>query len=160
MKKIKLTQGQFALVDDADFEELSKYKWSACWDKTVNNFYSYGRPFKKKKRVSMHRFIMGEPKGKTVDHINRDTLDNRRKNLRICSNEESNRNQGIRTDNSTGYKGVDFHKATKKYQARIQTKEVGRINLGVFKTVEEAAKEYNKAAIKYHGQFAVLNKIN
>ena len=89
MKRIPLTQGQYALVDGEDYEKLNIHKWYACYrDNTqsyraVKTIYPDGRPV----QLIMSRYIMGEPKGMQVDHRNHNTLDNQKSNLRICTNQ-------------------------------------------------------------------------
>jgi hypothetical protein len=91
-----------------------------------------------------------------LDHINRNKLDNRVENLRPCNRPENVVNSRMRSDNTVGYKGVSFHKATGKYQA--QTMHFGkRIHIGLFSTPEEAAKAYDKKAQEVFGDFATLN---
>jgi len=158
-RKIPLTQGQFALVDAEDFERVSKYKWTAEWSKDIKSYYAFRSSFinGKQKMIRMHRFILNVPKGMYVDHINHNTLDNRKSNLRVCSNKQNVRNQKLNSKNSTGFKGV--HKThSKKVQAKIHVS--GKtIYLGCFSNPKEAAIAYNKAAKKYFGKFALLNKI-
>lgn len=107
----------------------------------------------------MHRFILGitDPKIQ-VDHINGDSLDNRKINLRLCSNSENSRNRGANKNNTSGYKGVRFRKEYGTYFATI-TVNRKEIYLGSFKTGKEAATAYNEAAIKYHDKFANLNEV-
>ncbi len=155
MKKIKLTQNQYALVDNEDFEYLNKLKWFVV--KRRNNQFGAAKWYKNK-FIYMHRYITNCPDNQYVDHINGNPLDNRKCNLRICTNSENLRNRGRQKNNKSGYKGVDFIKKRKKFRARITilNKE---IHLGYFLTEIEAAKAYNSAAIKYHKKFANLNKI-
>ena len=102
MKRIPLTQGKFALVDDEDFEALSQFKWrakhcpdgrrpekSSKWYACRTEIRKRGPKAGKKKEVYMHRFLMDAPRGKVVDHLNGDGLDNRRANLRICTQKEN-----------------------------------------------------------------------
>lgn len=108
-KEIKLTQGQVAIVDDADYERLAKYKWYAQFQ--GRSWYAFRKPWDKSKKryftVCMHREIMGLVCGdkKQVDHINHDGLYNRKSNLRICTATENRRNQQ-KTRGSSKYKGV------------------------------------------------------
>ncbi len=153
MKKIPLTKGRVALVDDEDFEELSKHKW--CWgDRGGAQRKTHGGSV----FVAMHRVIMNAPKGKVVDHINGDRSDNRRSNLRICTQAENVRNQSIKSNNKSGYKGVHWDAPRKKWHAHI-TKNNKTLFLGRFKEIKEAVQAYNEASIRYHGQFGKLNKV-
>ena len=159
MKKIKLTRGKYVLVDDEDFEHLNQWKWCAQYD---GNFYaarSKGIGNGKQKFIRMHRYIMNAPKGKVVDHINHNTLDNRKKNLRIASIGQNLRNQQkIKKKASSKYKGVSWDKKSRKWSVRIVYKNK-QIYLGAFHSEIEAAKAYNRGAKKYHKEFAFLNKI-
>ena len=95
MKKIKLTQGKFALVDDEDFERVSQYKWTAEKCSKSENYYARNRTINAK----MHRLIMGVCKSKlVVDHVNHRTLDNRKENLRVCTQKENLRNRKNKFD--------------------------------------------------------------
>ncbi len=159
MKLIELTQGQFAIVDDADFEWLSKCKWYAQWNAKLKRFYARrteypaeGKPY----GVWMHRQILKLGRGdkRKADHINRlATLDNRRTNLRVATNSQNLMNQGIRADNKTGYKGVT--KLGSKWQASIMAQGKWKY-LGLFLTPEEASAAYYRAAKELHGEFARL----
>ena len=95
MKKIKLTQGKFALVDDEDFERVSQYKWTAEKCSKSENYYARNRTINAK----MHRLIMGVCKSKlVVDHVNHRTLDNRKENLRVCTQKQNLRNRKNKFD--------------------------------------------------------------
>lgn len=156
MKKIKLTQGKVALVDDEDFEELNKHKWFIY---SIGYAARYIRINKtKRKMISMHRIIMGRPAGMEVDHINHNILDNRKKNLRIVTHGQNMYNMKLSKSNTSGYKGVSWSKTAKKWSGLIQVNNKS-IWLGNFKIKEDAAMAYNEAARKYHGEFAKLNKI-
>lgn len=156
-KQIKLTQGRFALVDDCDYETLNKYNWS------VSNGYATRAKSKKKGEeggtyvIFMHRAILGlgdKREYKTeVDHINRNKLDNRRSNLRVCTHKQNSVNQ--RKGNRFGYKGI-VKFAFNKYHAMIWDGKKN-IHLGSFSTKEEAARAYDAAAKRLHGEYAFLN---
>jgi hypothetical protein len=107
--------------------------------------------------ATIHRLIMDPPQGKEVDHINGDSLDNRRENLRICDRTGNSRNVprvALKHYFSSKYKGVSG-----QWIARIQAgKSV--IHIGTFKTEKEAAGAYNKKALELYGRFARLNKID
>lgn len=160
MKYINLTQGYKTIVDDEDYEWLSKYKWYARKIHTMNSFTAVRNKTVEGKQtnVVMYREIMNAPSGTIVDHINHDTLDNRRSNLRVCDMYQSSRNRRVAANNSTGYKGVGYHKATKKYRARIQAGGK-KIDIGYYKDPKDAARAYNERAKVLHGEYAYLNKI-
>lgn len=153
MKKIPLRgkygEGKFVLVDNKDFIWASKIKWHL--HKNGNCFYA-----RNGREEKLHRLILDAKVGEISDHVNRNTLDNRRLNLRITDKFGNQKNVGIRRDNSSGYKGVNFWKRNSKWVARIQFNNK-RISLGSFETPREAAKVYNLAAKKYHGEYASLN---
>lgn len=151
MKAIKLTQNKMAIVDDDDFYSLSQFKW--CFQNSPRG-YGYAVRINKKRLIIMHRLIMNAKEGMEVDHINGNTLDNRRCNLRVCSPPENKRNRKINKGSYSGYKGVDFKK--NRWRARIQINKKS-LFLGCFMTKEEAAEAYNIAALKYHKEFACLN---
>lgn len=107
-------------------------------------------------RVRLHSHILGEGSGGEVDHINRNELDCRRVNLRFASKAQNARNCGVRSHNSSGFKGVYFCKQTKKWRAEIRVSGKG-IKLGRFDNKLDAAIAYDKASEKYHGEFGVTN---
>jgi hypothetical protein len=162
MKEIPLTQGKVALVDDEDFDKLSAFKWSATYSASGGRWYAL-RTLRltngKKISQMMHRFIMGLDFGdpRQVDHKDRiNTLDNRRSNLRIATRAQNHRNVGKRKDNTSGFKGVFWHKATQKWQANIRV-DYRTLHLGLFPTPELAAQAYDAAVIEHHKEFAVTN---
>lgn len=108
----------------------------------------------------MHRFIMGEPSGVRIDHVNGNGLDNRRENLRPATDAENQWNTGVRRKRAglSRFKGVRFfkHGHRRKWSARIFANGVEH-SLGYHLTQEEAARAYDEAAIKLHGEFARLN---
>jgi hypothetical protein len=102
----------------------------------------------------LHRMVMRAPKNLMVDHINGNRLDNRKENLRLCSV----KNNAVNKKGKNGYKGIYFDKNIQKWVAQI-TKNYHTKSLGCFKSPEEAALAYNKAAKKIHGKYAFLNII-
>jgi len=139
-----------------DLQDLDKVKGTA-WTLSKTG-YAVGRPSGSKNAIKMHRYILlGLDSGKIVDHIDRNPLNNRRENLRICTTLGNARNTKISKNNTSGFKGVRKTK-NNTWKARI-TVNWKEIHLGHFKTKEEAAIAYNNAAIKYHGEFASLNVI-
>ena len=153
MNLIPLTQGKVAIVDDADFEWLSQFRWHyhhggyAERNVPINGEY---------RMITMHREIMRTPLGMDTDHINGNKLDNRRENLRICTRHENTWNQPIRSNNTSGYKGVSFERYYQKWAAYICV-EYKQLRLGHYDTPEEAAREYDKAARIHYGEYARLN---
>jgi hypothetical protein len=151
MKQIPLTQGNFALVDDDDYMELSKFNWCAC--RHGNNLYAYRSA--KGKDIAMHRVVLLTKKP-YIDHINHNGLDNRKQNLRGCTNAQNQMNTFLSRVNTSGFKGVYWNKAHERWVARIRY-NAKQIHLGNFTCLIKAAKAYDKAARKYHGHFARTN---
>ena len=169
MKKIKLTQGQVAIVDDIDYGRLSQYKWFAHKDLNSGNFYAV-RWVKKNKMgdrsiISMARDILGLKKGdkRIVDHISHETLRNVRSNLRVCTHQENMcnmRNQKTRNGVkcTSPFKGVYWHIASSRWMAQIGYNGK-KIYLGIFESEIQAARSYNTAASELFGRFAYLNNV-
>lgn len=162
MKRIPLSQSKFAIIDDKDFGLVSQYKWHVKnWRNTsyARTNLHIGR--NKWSPLSMHRFILDAPKEMDVDHINGNGLDNRRKNLRLCSRSENTRNSRKHSQNKSGYKGVWFSNACspRKPWVTAITFNYKYIHIGVFATKEEAARAYNTKAKELFGEFARLNKV-
>lgn len=107
------------------------------------------------KNIYMHRLILGDPSG-TVDHIDRDGLNNRRKNLRVGSQFANVVNSGPRKRGKSKYKGVSWHGQSKKWRATIQAKGKWQL-VGLFLTEEDAARAYDKVAAELQGPTAYLN---
>lgn len=156
IRVIELTQGQIALVDEEDFERVSQRKWYAKWDKRKNNFYAVTNLRNDegaRKTVSMNNYIMQTPEGMKTDHIyGYATLDNRRANLRVCTSAENLQNTGKYNTNTSGFKGVSWHKSHKKWVAQIQVNNK-KIHLGYFNSPEEAHAVYCRFALELHGTF-------
>lgn len=153
---IALTQGQVTKVSTEDYEWLNGYNWCAVYDKKLRNYYvtrgkrlSEGGPG----ATRMHVAIVSPDKGYLVDHINRDTLDNRRTNLRQATKSQNQTNTKTPVTNTSGQKGVSFNKVWKKWVVRmhIDGKEQ---RLGVFASFDDAVNLYHVESIKHHGQFA------
>ena len=156
MKIIALSQKQIALVDDADFEYLNQFKWYASKGRD-GTFYAR-RSKKGQKKILMHREIMNASENMDVDHRNHKTLDNQKHNLRICTTAQNIQNMQQRIGYSSKYKGVYWQKARKKRGCTIKIKGKSK-HLGLFINELDAAGAYNEAAMKYYGEFALLNNI-
>lgn len=157
-KQIPLTQGKVALVDDADFERLNQWKWRS--EKRGRTFRAirtaYSPETMKRKTVLMHRQILKATSRQEIDHRNGNGLDNRKQNLRFCTHYQNLGNARKRKNCSSKYKGVSWCKRTQKWLSQIMH-NYKNIHLGSFDSEIKAAKAYNKAAIKYFGEFACLN---
>jgi len=158
-RRIRLTQGKYANVDPDDYHKLAKYKWHAA--KRGRTFY-VERVIRAKNgkqlSIAMHRQVIIVPDNLFVDHINHNGLDNRKANLRPATLIQNVRNRAKYNNRAYGskYKGVIWHKEHKLWQAQIRVNRKP-IFLGSFKNELQAAKAYDKAAKKYHGEFAALN---
>lgn len=153
MKEIQLTRGYIALVDEDVFEDLNKYKWCALV--TGKSNYVCAQGYINKKRVYMHRYIMGLTDPKIYcDHIDMNTLNNTKANLRICTPAQNRYNTVSRINAESKYKGVTKH--GNKWKAQIAA-EGKVVYLGLFKTELDAAKAYNEQAEILHGNYARLN---
>jgi HNH endonuclease len=161
MKKIKLTQGKFALVDDEDFDELNKFKWYAGSHYKENCLYALRRDNKIRKTILMHREIMQTPKGMVTDHIDHNGLNNQKINLRVCSHAQNIMNSAKSIEGTSKYKGVSVKDMGKNkyYRGRIFLN--GKEVVKTFPYTPEgeimAAQFYNEQAKIHYGQFANLN---
>ena len=155
MKEIQLTQGKVTLIDDEDFEKVNQFKWyylnvgyavRSVW---INN---------KCNTILLHRYLLGLKKGDSieVDHIDGNKLNNIRYNLRECTGKQNKCNKLKLITNTSGYKGVYWHKGAQKWCAQIATNGI-HVYLGLYSNLNDAAFAYDNAALKYHGKFANLN---
>lgn len=159
-RRIPLTQGKYAIVDPDDYDRLSKYKWYAI--RCKNTYYAgrHSRTCKDGKRIyiRMHREVLKPPRGFLIDHINRHGWDNRKANLRIVTHAQNILNRSYTKPKTapSKYKGVTWHKPQRKWAVQICYNNIHK-NVGYFHDEIEAAKAYDAAARKHHGEFAVLN---
>ena len=161
MKEIPLTRGHVALIDDADYEELSRYKWRVL-SAHSGRFYAVrsttvieGR----QRIIYMHRQILGVGPDEQVDHRSQATLDNQRTNIRKCTRSQNAVNSRKKRGCTSRFKGVHFHKTARKWCARIK-KDGVRQHLGLFTDERDAARAYNVAAFEAFGEFALLNELD
>lgn len=158
LKKISISNGKFTIIDDEDYEKCSKYKWTYH---PSNYAYRHESVNGKIIRVYLHRFLLGDNilSGFVVDHINGNGLDNRKQNLRIVTNKQNTRNtQKQKRHTSSIYKGVCWDKSRQKWIVHIEV-DGHQKYLGRFSSERDAAIAYNKAAMKYFGEYACLNNI-
>tara|TARA_B100001094_G_C17801896_1_gene609519 strand:- start:76 stop:648 length:573 start_codon:yes stop_codon:yes gene_type:complete len=171
MKKIRLWKNKdelsdkYALVDDEDYEGIVEAKdkrgkprkWYCHNNNSKTGDYAMGGS----RRDSIHRLVMGNPKGMCVDHINGDTLDNRKENLRVCTRSQNSQNQRLKSHSQSGYKGVYEIKnpqPKKRFRAYLGGGQgKSHIRLGSYATAEEAAEVRDKKALEIHGEYASLN---
>jgi hypothetical protein len=145
MKKVTLGgrygAGQFALVDDADYERVTKHRWHL----TVGGYVASGP------NVYMHRLVLKASKGQGIDHVNGDPRDNRRRNLRLCNQSQNAANRGVSKANTSGFKGVSKKGNGWKAQIRFRYKD---FYLGTFRSKKGAALAYREASRSLFGSFS------
>ncbi len=150
MKRIPLTQGRYALVDDEDWELVSNYNWHL--EKRPNLYYAAAS--KSGERIAMHRLIMKAKKGQSIDHISSNGLDNQRYNLRFATPMQNQQNSRVHKNTKSQFKGVSA--CHNKWIARIRINKI-RYYLGIFTEERGAGIAYDRKAIEVFGEFARLN---
>jgi hypothetical protein len=153
-RELRLPSGVLTLVSAEDFSRVSALAWFAR--REGRSIYVMHSPGVKATKVRLHRFVMGARRGDIVDHINGDTLDNRRDNLRFVTPRQSAQNRGPHAGSLSSFVGVTLHRATGRWQAQICSGGVCRY-LGLFNDEREAALAYDAAAHETYGEFARLN---
>jgi hypothetical protein len=136
-------------IDRIDLDRIKQHKWGL----NSNGKFNYCATTIDGKRVYIHQFIMGR---KLIDHIDRDVSNNRRSNLRVCTNQQNGFNSGLSKNNTSGFKGVFVNKVGKSRAAIMKNGE--SVRLGMFETKRQAAKAYDAKAIELFGEFAATNK--
>jgi hypothetical protein len=156
-RRIFLGEGEWTIVEPEDYYRFRDFRW--CVSGNGTSYYAVRNaktgPFRTK-MVSLHRGIMNPPDGLLVDHRNRDSLDNRRVNLRIATQSQNMQNRRKKPNASSRFIGVCFKKNEYLWVAQIKYKKK-RLWLGRFDNEVDAAKAYDRAAKQYHGEFARLN---
>lgn len=156
-REIPLTQGYVALVDDADYEWLSQWKWHVAKNKSHATPYAHRAIVGTHgKKLLMARAILDAPAGLCVDHINGNTLDNRRCNLRLATVSQNTANRHAVRPSSSPFTGVSWNKQRSMWKAQIEHMGKGQY-LGLFADEEDAARAYDAAARLHFGEFAKLN---
>ena len=161
--KIVQIQGYSVMIDDEDYSIVQQHKWyvdSAIKRGKVYFFYNdcYCKPDGQRSthHMFLHRIIMHTPTGLVTDHIDGNTLNCQKSNMRICTQDENNKNIKMPKTNTSGYKGVSWHKGHKKWRADIHVKG-HQISLGIYDSPEDAYKVYCEAKKKYHGPYGRIN---
>lgn len=155
MKEVALTRGKLALVDDEDFERVSKLRWYCL--KIGYAATEIPRPNKRRIMFYLHRFILDAQVGMDVDHIDGDPLNNQRSNLRVCTHSQNGMNQRKRRqETSSGFKGVSWKKDKGKWRADICASGKS-VFLGYYQNELSAAIAYDAGAKRLHGEFAKPN---
>lgn len=154
IKYISLTKGQIAIVDAIDYERVNTLNWNAQWSESAHSFYAraaHGGPL-------MHRFILGltDPKIEG-DHWNGNSLDNRRRNLRVANHSQNMCNSTAQRNNKSGYPGVNWHKRDHVWAVNIAVNGK-RIYVGHSTDKQTAIEMRKDAERKYHGDFGYINR--
>lgn len=159
MKQIKLGSDHSTIIDDVDFQRVSKFKWFPS--KGRGTTYAIGKVKRRGgiiETVRMHQFIIGKKRGKWIDHIDGNGLNNSRSNLRRCSPKQNEGNSNMKSTNTSGFKGVSWDSKRYKWAACIAI-NYKTIHLGRFSEKLDAANAYDIAAKKHFGRFARMNKM-
>lgn len=153
MKRVKLTCGKYALIDDEDFDRIEKHSWHLV--KIGSVFYAATGIWNGSNMTTyyLHRFIMNTPKRLVTDHIDGNGLNNQKSNLRVCTSSQNHMNTGLQKNNTSGYRGVMWYKRDKKWLAVIKI-DKKLINLGKYKEKSKAIEIRSKAEKKYYKEFA------
>ena len=162
MEDVEIEIGGYkVLISAGDAERVMAHRWYKLGGNgrksKILPYFAHKTTWPEHKNELLHRFIVSCPVGMLVDHINGNTLDNRRSNLRICTHAGNSQNRSMGKNNSSGYKCVYFDSRAKKKKwfsrIRVNRKPV---YLGHFETPEKAYEAYVAASKKYHGEFSCV----
>lgn len=155
---LPLTRGLYAIVNERFYDFLMHWDWHACWSEDSQCWYAQTkhRVNGKVREISVHHIIFSAMPHIMYDHKNQIPRDNRIENLRPSDKSTNGYNRGLSSANTSGHKGVSRRESLGKWAAYI-TVNKDRIHLGFFVEKEDAARAYDRAAIKYHGEFAFTN---
>mgnify|MGYP001176436746 CR=1 FL=1 len=165
MKFLSLSRGLKAIIDDKDYGWASKFKWHVAPNGRGENPYvtRKARLGDKWTHLKLHRELMGAKQNEVVDHINGDVLDNRRENLRVCTQAENSRNRRRNRNSISKYKGVTYSSWAartnrKPWHVRINVNGC-RKTIGWYETEEAACQAYKEASKKFYGEFARFDEV-
>jgi hypothetical protein len=147
MINIPISSNKYTSVDDEDADFINQWHWSFN-GKYVVRGQRYGeRKYNKQHKIYLHRIVSNAPNDKIVDHIDKNTLNNQKNNLRICSQVENQQNRKKSKNNTSGYNGIYWHKIGKKWMAYI-TYQGKRIHCGLHDNIEQALKARKDTELK------------
>jgi len=156
-RRIKLTRGQYAIVDPEDFERLNQYKWHCSHRGYAKRAVPHAPAKGRQRLVGMHQELCPVPEGMVVDHINRNPLDNRKANLRPATRRQNTWNRKLtRKTRKTRYTGIHWDKRSRKWEVLVRIDGRNR-GFGAYADEVEAAKAYDRVAKQHRGEFAALN---
>ncbi len=157
MPEIQLTQGQVTVVDDEDYDFLMQFKWCAMWNSQSCDYRPVRKTWEGGKRITILMYrVIAERAGflaPMIDHIDHDPLNNQRENLRPATYCQNLQNARLRSDSTSGIKGVSWHKQKQKWYVRIY-REKKSYSGGLFTHKGEARKAANALRRRLHGDFA------
>ena len=151
--------GRTVQIDEEDWDRIKDYHFRIT-PRSYVALRTIQKGNAKRREIPLHRFILGVEDNPEimVDHIDRNPLNNRKNNLRICTASQNQMNRSRKCKKTSKYRGVSYDAPTKKWKVSIKLNRKS-IHGGYFDSEDEAGMKYNELAIKYHGEFAVLNKI-
>ncbi len=158
-RRLRLNNGMFTRVNVSKYKFLRQWRWGVQWNPELESYYvirsyiSYANGVRKKVRVYMHREVMGNPKGKFVDHRDHNTLNNVKSNLRICTPAENAHNRRLSRINKSGFKGVHWDRGKWVASIDVGDGQKKKKHLGRFSDPKEASSVYRKIAIPLRKEF-------